>query len=218
MTALLGVPGQIVPTVSSAQQHLLPCSRVRACRHRHAVRCSAHSGDAQRPLVVVGSVNADLVLQVSRLPDAGETMTADSLDYFPGGKVRHTGHPYWTRHVADSTLPACNFVFCHVLYQSRLKLPQDSYCPTTGRQPGSSGGTAGLADPLCWAGTARLNADRERQAPALPKLPETPSKACSTTCLPPENPSKACSTMCPGRRGCKQQHAAGGAGWQRRRH
>jgi ribokinase len=36
--------------------------------------------------VVVGSVNADLVLQVSRLPDAGETMTADSLDYFPGGK------------------------------------------------------------------------------------------------------------------------------------
>ena len=91
MPALLGDPRKFSLALSSAQQCLLPCSRARACRNRHAVRCSAHSGNAQRPLVVVGSVNADLVLQVSRLPDAGETMTADSLDYFPGGKVRHPG-------------------------------------------------------------------------------------------------------------------------------
>jgi hypothetical protein len=108
MPALLGNPGQIASTVSSAQQHLLPCSRSRACRNRHAVRCSAHSGDAQRPLVVVGSVNADLVLQVSRLPDAGETMTANSLDYFPGGKVRHPGRRPEPACAADSTLQPRN--------------------------------------------------------------------------------------------------------------
>lgn len=105
MPALLGVPGQIVPTLLSAQQYLSPCTHARLCRSRHAVRCGARSGDAQQPLVVVGSVNADLVLQVSRLPDAGETMTADSLDYFPGGKVQHAGHRP-NQHVADNEIAA----------------------------------------------------------------------------------------------------------------
>ena len=41
----------------------------------------------QAPLVVVGSVNADLVLQVERLPKDGETLGAQSLNTFPGGKV-----------------------------------------------------------------------------------------------------------------------------------
>jgi hypothetical protein len=41
----------------------------------------------KRPLVVVGSVNADLVLRVSRLPKPGETLGAQDLSYFPGGKV-----------------------------------------------------------------------------------------------------------------------------------
>lgn len=51
------------------------------------MHCQAHaSGDAQRPIVVVGSINADLVLEVSRMPDAGETLEASSLNYFPGGK------------------------------------------------------------------------------------------------------------------------------------
>lgn len=66
------------------------CSLARPCRRSHQSRCSASSGgngDAQRPLVVVGSINADLVLQVSRMPDAGETLEAATLDTFPGGKV-----------------------------------------------------------------------------------------------------------------------------------
>jgi ribokinase len=41
---------------------------------------------APKPLVVVGSVNADLVLAVDRVPAPGETLPARSLDTFPGGK------------------------------------------------------------------------------------------------------------------------------------
>lgn len=39
-----------------------------------------------RAIVVVGSLNLDLVLRVERLPRAGETITASSLQSFPGGK------------------------------------------------------------------------------------------------------------------------------------
>ncbi|GAB4813713.1 hypothetical protein N2152v2_000759 [Parachlorella kessleri] len=38
------------------------------------------------PLVVVGSVNADLVVEVDRLPRPGETLAADTLKVYPGGK------------------------------------------------------------------------------------------------------------------------------------
>ena len=44
--------------------------------------------DEGKALVVVGSANADMVLQVNRLPVAGETLAAESLETFPGGKVR----------------------------------------------------------------------------------------------------------------------------------
>ena len=37
--------------------------------------------------MVVGSVNADLVLQVGRLPKEGETLGAHTLKTFPGGKA-----------------------------------------------------------------------------------------------------------------------------------
>ena len=37
-------------------------------------------------VVVVGSVNLDLVATVDRLPGAGETVTGASLDRYPGGK------------------------------------------------------------------------------------------------------------------------------------
>jgi ribokinase len=37
-------------------------------------------------LTVVGSVNLDLVVRVERLPRAGETLTASSLERIPGGK------------------------------------------------------------------------------------------------------------------------------------
>ncbi|KAF8073119.1 hypothetical protein HT031_000780 [Scenedesmus sp. PABB004] len=43
-----------------------------------------------QPLVVVGSVNADLVLRVERLPAPGETIGAASLELFPGGKGANT--------------------------------------------------------------------------------------------------------------------------------
>lgn len=38
------------------------------------------------PLVVVGSVNADLVMQVERIPKPGETLAASTLEFYPGGK------------------------------------------------------------------------------------------------------------------------------------
>lgn len=38
-------------------------------------------------LVVVGSVNADMVLEVDRLPADGETLGAKALNTFPGGKA-----------------------------------------------------------------------------------------------------------------------------------
>ena len=43
-------------------------------------------GGERPPLVVVGSVNADLVLAVDRVPFPGETLGASSLNFFPGGK------------------------------------------------------------------------------------------------------------------------------------
>ena len=46
----------------------------------------------RKPLVVVGSINADLVIEVDRLPTAGETIAGDSLNVYPGGKVRATEH------------------------------------------------------------------------------------------------------------------------------
>ena len=39
-----------------------------------------------RPIVVVGSLNMDLVYQVARLPRPGETLAATSLEQIPGGK------------------------------------------------------------------------------------------------------------------------------------
>ena len=37
-------------------------------------------------IVVIGSVNLDLAATVSRLPEAGETITGAELNRFPGGK------------------------------------------------------------------------------------------------------------------------------------
>jgi len=47
------------------------------------VQCSA---SGKPTLVVVGSVNADLVFDVPRLPAAGETLEASAMSTFPGGK------------------------------------------------------------------------------------------------------------------------------------
>jgi ribokinase len=43
-------------------------------------------------VLVVGSLNADLVLRVGRFPAPGETLSADSLDSFPGGKGGNQAH------------------------------------------------------------------------------------------------------------------------------
>ena len=47
-----------------------------------------HVMAAHKPMVVLGSANADLVFSVARLPLAGETMSASGLETLPGGKVR----------------------------------------------------------------------------------------------------------------------------------
>ncbi len=58
----------------------------RRCRKNVVTRAEA-VGEGERALVVVGSVNADMVLQVERLPKEGETLAASNLLTFPGGKV-----------------------------------------------------------------------------------------------------------------------------------
>src|SRR5690242_378052 len=39
-----------------------------------------------RPVVVIGSLNMDLVVRVARMPAAGETLTGDGFETAPGGK------------------------------------------------------------------------------------------------------------------------------------
>jgi ribokinase len=53
-----------------------------------ACQASSSTSGSSKPIVVVGSVNADLVVKVQQLPRPGETIAGSSLDFFPGGKVR----------------------------------------------------------------------------------------------------------------------------------
>lgn len=84
--------------VSLQERHAaykLATRRLRALRlQRQLVRkrsfsALAKSSPADTALVVVGSVNADMVLQVDRLPQGGETLAAKSLQTYPGGKVKN---------------------------------------------------------------------------------------------------------------------------------
>ena len=43
--------------------------------------------EEKNPLVVVGSINADLVIEIERLPKGGETLSGGSMSVYPGGKV-----------------------------------------------------------------------------------------------------------------------------------
>lgn len=45
------------------------------------------TSEEKKPLVVVGSINADLVIEVQRLPKRGETMSGGDMSVYPGGKV-----------------------------------------------------------------------------------------------------------------------------------
>ncbi|KAL3140697.1 hypothetical protein ABBQ32_005254 [Trebouxia sp. C0010 RCD-2024] len=57
-------------------------SRPRRFTHAISIVANAHN----KPLVVVGSVNADLMLQVDRFPKPGETLSAKSMATSAGGK------------------------------------------------------------------------------------------------------------------------------------
>lgn len=59
----------------------------RRARAFQSVRADAYSPRGEQALVVVGSLNADTVLTIDRLPEAGETMNAKDLSTFPGGKA-----------------------------------------------------------------------------------------------------------------------------------
>ncbi len=67
----------------SCRSHFRPGKRIR----RLQIRAESVSHDKDnKSLVVVGSINADMVLQVERMPEEGETLAASSLQTFPGGK------------------------------------------------------------------------------------------------------------------------------------
>ena len=66
-------------------------SRRRTCAMGVVAAASTPPAPPLKPLVVVGSANADIVLKVGRLPAPGETIGASSLEVFPGGKVRCGG-------------------------------------------------------------------------------------------------------------------------------
>ena len=56
------------------------------------------------PLLVVGSVNADIVIQAPRLPKQGETLKCGGGDVIPGGKVSASETsrlPVGTGHVSE---------------------------------------------------------------------------------------------------------------------
>ena len=61
-------------------------------------------------LAVAGSVNADLVFSLQRVPKAGETLAARSLTVHPGGKVCGGGaaarHPPTRRRRRRQVLPS----------------------------------------------------------------------------------------------------------------
>jgi hypothetical protein len=81
----LRVPPARGPRHSAPRQ---ACARSpRADMRSASLSGAAQAGtEARPPLVVVGSVNADLVLAVERLPKPGETLGASSLAFYPGGK------------------------------------------------------------------------------------------------------------------------------------
>ena len=77
-----GLTSRTIPSQVFVRQPRAPASIRRTNR---PVTCEAVS--SPKPLVIVGSLNADSVLDVERLPEPGETMSAKTMATFPGGKV-----------------------------------------------------------------------------------------------------------------------------------
>lgn len=78
--------GHRQPLQAFQYSHKGPKCRPSARIARLIVRADAASSSKPQ-LVVVGSLNADTVLEVDRIPEGGETMNAKTLSTFPGGKV-----------------------------------------------------------------------------------------------------------------------------------
>ena len=55
-------------------------------------------------IVVIGSVNLDLVATVKKLPAPGETVTDATLNRFPGGKGANQALAVWTCRACAWTL------------------------------------------------------------------------------------------------------------------
>ena len=74
-------------TVNVAARSTLIVRFRRSRPRRHARAISIVTEADKKPLVVVGSVNADMMLQVDRFPKPGETLSAKSMNTSAGGKV-----------------------------------------------------------------------------------------------------------------------------------
>jgi ribokinase len=72
---------------SVAACHVTRTSKAAPAAAAAAAAADKASNTHVKPLVVVGSINADLVLSVDRLPAPGETLGAKGMSFFPGGKV-----------------------------------------------------------------------------------------------------------------------------------
>ena len=74
--------------------------------------CAEASAASNKPLVVVGSLNADMTLSIPRLPKGGETMLADGLSVFPGEQ--------------------CFSLGCRLVSASVFSITRKSACPCAG--------------------------------------------------------------------------------------
>jgi hypothetical protein len=66
----------------------MPAAPTTTAKAQAAPASSPSTSTRAPPLLVVGSINQDVVLKVERLPAPGETLAASSMEMFPGGKVR----------------------------------------------------------------------------------------------------------------------------------
>jgi ribokinase len=96
------------------------------CRRRRFLNAPTEAMAATPPakhIAVTGSLNADLVFTLQRVPHAGETLAARSFTVHPGGKVR----------VVNQRCPL-HFP-CVTLLDFKLSVPH----MRSGRQPGGGG-------------------------------------------------------------------------------
>lgn len=121
-------------------------------------------------IAVAGSVNADFVYQLLRVPRAGETLPAKSMAVHPGGKVRR-GHSATTAPPPPPPLPP-------------LKSLWLTFSVSAGRQPGGRGGTPGLPHPASGTGWPRC-AGTDVSLCRHRRCAVAPAALCSSAAVPP---------------------------------